>query len=229
MTLQSAHRHSRKVPGKTKWDLPTASTRATYPVNSLKTLYMGEYSYAYLTRFETVVLVDDSNSMLGPVWQQASDLLADMTKPVAKFNPNGLELHFFNQANRDLKNATTPELIRRLFAIVEPAGASSPIVTLLERELSKYISRYRSNSKLRGLNLLVLTNGNPDNEADNEDRILEVIYQASKEMGSLKAGKEKISIQFMQIGPNKALQTFLVGPYDANAVGLESDYIVSTP
>ena len=163
--------------------------------------------------------------MLGPPWQQISDLLADMTKIVARFDPKGLEVHFFNQANYDLEDATTPELIRKLFAIVEPAGASSPIATLLERELSEYISRYQSNGKLRGLNLLVLTCGVPDNE----DRIFEVISQASKEMEFSGAGREEIIIQFIPIGPNKALQTFLERLDDVYAVGLKSDHIVSTP
>ena len=89
--------------------------------------------------------------------------------------------------------------------------------------MSKYISKYRSNSKLRGLNLLVLTHDVPDSE----DQVSEVISQASKEMEILRAEKDKISIQFIQIGPNKALQTFLERLDDAYAVGLGSDHIVS--
>ena len=204
---------------------PTASTEETSPGNSLKTFFVGKDSCAYLTRFETVVLVDDSSSMSGPQWQQASDLLADMTKIVAKFHPNGLDIHFFNQAKCNLENATTPELIRRLFTIVKPAGTSSPIATLLDGELSKYMSRYRSNSKLRGLHLLVLTNSVPEDE----DQVTEVIFKASKEMGYLKAGKEKISIRFIHNVPNVAQYTFLERLYDAYAKGLIYDHIVSTP
>lgn len=201
----------------------TASTRATSPANSLEAFYVGDESCAYLTRFETVVLVDDSNFMSGPPWQLASDLLAKMTKVVTRFDPNGLEIHFCNQADRDLKIATTAELIQKLVANVGPAGASSPIATLLESELCNYFKRYRS--ELSGLNLLVLTNGVPDNEG----RILEVISQTSKELEILRAGRGKICIQFIQIGPNKALQTFLERLDDAYAVGLKSDHVVSTP
>lgn len=212
----------RLISGNTKLGHATASTRATSSDNSLDAFFVGEDSCAYLARFETVVLVDDSSPMY-PRWQQASDLLADLTKFVTYYDPNGFELHFLNRANCDLEHATTPELIRRLFAIVEPAGASSPIATFLEKKLSKYISKYRSNSKLRGLNLLVLTHDVPDNE----DQVSEVISQASKEMEILRAEKDKISIQFIQIGPNKALQTFLERLDDAYAVGLGSDHIVS--
>lgn len=186
---------------------------------------MGEDSCAYLARFETVVLVEYSSHMSGPRWQQASNLLADMTKVVTKYDANGFELRFLNRANRGLEHATTPELVRERFAVFEPAGASSTIATFLDKELSKYISKYRNNSKLRGLNLLVLTDCVPDNE----DQVLEVISQASKEMGILRAGKDKISIQFIQFGPNKALQTFLERFDDAYAVGLGSNHIVSAP
>ena len=210
--------------GNTNRGHPTASTRPASPENSLEAFYV-EDSCAYLTRFETVVLVDGSISMLDLGWQQASDLLADMTKLVAKFHPNGLELHFSNQPNYDSKNATTPEFIRRMFAIVQPAELSSPIATLLKRELSEYISRYRSNSKLRGLNLLVLTNGVQDNEYE----IKEIISKASYEMSILGAAKEQISIQFLQIGSSRAVQNFLEGLGDANVMGLQADHIVSTP
>lgn len=99
------------------------------------------------------------------------------------------------------------------------------MAALLERELSKYMSRYRSNSKLRGLNLLVLANSVPEDEA----QITKVISKASREMSFLKAGKEKISIRFILNVPNKALYTFLERLYDAYAKGIRYDQIVSTP
>ena len=201
----------------------SASTRATSSANSLDAFFLEGGSCAYLTRFETVVLVDDSSSMSGARWQQASDLLADMTKVAATFHPNGLEIHFLNHADCDMKNVTTPERLRELFAMVEPAGASSLIGPLLERELLRYISRYRSNSKLRRLNLLVLTNG----VTDDEDGILEAISQASKRMASWKA-REQISIQFIQFGSSKALQTFVERLDDAYVTGPRFNHIVST-
>ena len=206
----------------TKRGHSTASTRATSPIGSLDAFFLREDSSAYLTRFETVVLMDDSMYMFGPRWQQASHLLAEMTEVVAKYDPLGFELHFFNQAGFD--HVTTPECIREMFEGREYRD-SRPTSTLLERELSKYISRYRNNSKLKGLNLLVVTHGVPDNE----DEVSEVISQASKEMELLRAGTEKISIQFIQIGSDKALQKFLERLDDAFAGGLQSDHIVSTP
>ena len=208
----------------TKWAHSTASTRATSPAESLDAFFLGEESSAYLTRFETVVLADDS-VMFGRRWEQAGHLLAEMAKVVARYDPNGFELHFFDQANFDQKYVTTPERIREMFELVTPDFACRPTATLLERELSKYISRYRNNSKLKGLNLLVVTDGVPDNE----DEVSEVISQASKEMEVLGAGREKISIQFIQIGSDKALQTFLKRLDHAFAGGLQSDHIVSTP
>ena len=218
-----AHRHS-QAPGKISWDHPTVSTRASLPPNSLEAFLQGRDSRWDLTRFETVVLVDDSNFMSGPPWQLASDLLVEITKIVAKFDPKGLEVHFFNQANYDLEDATTPELIQNLFAIVEPAGASSPIATLLERELSGYISRYQSNGKLRGLNLLVLTKAFPDNW----DRISKVISDAGEEMLVLSA-KEQISIQFIQVRASRGLLAFMAHLEQGYVVGFRSNHIVSTP
>ena len=197
---------------------PSASTRETSPANSLDAFFLEEDSCAYLTRFQTVVLVDDSSSMSGPRWQQASDLLADMTKVVATFNPNGLEIHFLTHADIYVKNVTTPELLRELFAMVRPAGDFSSIATLLDRELSKYISSYRRNSKLRRLNLLVLTNG----ILDDEDEILEVISQARNRIMVPRA-KEQISIQFIQSKFVKAPQTFLEGLDDAYVRGHRSN------
>ena len=172
---------------------PSASKRETSPANSLDAFCLEEDSCVYLTRFQTVVLVDDSSSMSGPRWQQASDLLADMTKVVTTFNPNGLEIHFLNHADNDVKNATTPELIRNVFAAVKPGGASSLIATLLERELSKYISSYQSNSKIRRLNLLVLAS----NILADEVKILEIVWKARDRKVSWRV-EEQINTQFIQ-------------------------------
>ena len=204
----------------TKRGQSTASTRTTSPIKSLDAFFLREDSFAYLTRYETVVLMDDSASMLGRRWQQTSHLLAKMAKVVTKYDPLGFELHFFNKAGFD--HVSTPESIREKFETM-PSGFSRPIAPLLERELSKYISKYRNNIELKGLNLLVVTSG----IQHNEDQVLEVIYQASREMEVLKAAKEKISIQFIQIGSDKALRTFLEGFDDAYAVGFQSDHIVS--
>ena len=201
---------------------PTASTRATSPPNPLDAFFLEEDSCAYLARFETVVLVDDSSLMFGPRWQLASDLLADMSKVVTEFDPNGFRLHFSHHTENDLKHATTPELIRKMFAIVEPAKLVLPIYEFLERELTGYTSMYLSNSKLRGLNLLVLT----DSGLDNWDPVLEVISQASEQLKKLGAGKENTSIQFINIGPGEELPAFL-GRLEAYTVGLQPDHIVS--
>ena len=207
------------------WSHPTAGGKEPLLANARDPFFVGEDSSVYLARFETVVLVDDSSSMWGPRWQQASDLLAEMAQVVAKYDSDGLELHFLNKADCDQTHATKPRVLRSLFEIVQPNGASTPTATLLERELSRYISRYRSDSELRGLNLLVVTGGAPDNE----DEVSKVISQASKEMEDLRAETEKISIQFIQIGSDEALQAFLGRLDDALAVSLQSNHIVSSP
>ena len=92
--LRSLPLHS----GNTNRGHPTSSTRETSPENSPETFVVGEGNCAYLTLFETVVLVDDSNSIYGPRWQHTRDLLALIEKVVATFNPNGLRIHFSSVA-----------------------------------------------------------------------------------------------------------------------------------
>ena len=227
MALQ---RH-RLVSGNTKLGHPTPSPGVASPANFLDPfldpLFLEEGSCAYLARFETVVLVDDTNLMSG--WSQVSDLLADLTGIVSHYNPDGFELHFVAQADYDLKHATTPELIRGLFATVTPTQHLWSSAHILERELSKYISRYQENSERRDLNLLVVTGSFPLNEDQILEEILKVISHASKEMEILRAGKEKISIQFIQIRPDRASQTFLERLHDAYVASIPSGSIVSTP
>ena len=72
------------------------------------------------------------------------------------------------------------------------------------------------------MNLLVLTGDFPD-----DNRVMEVISEASKEMERRKA-KEQISIQFIPIGSCRALQTLLESIDDPHVLGTRFKQIVST-
>lgn len=206
--------------GATSWGNSSATTRATSPAESLDDFFLDEDHYAYLARYQTVVLVDDSGSMYGERWYHAKNILAKMASVVARYDADGFDVHFFNHAASDLSNVTKQEIILQLFGDLAPAGPT-PTAALLERELSRYIARYRNDRRLRGLNLVVLTDGTPDDE----NEVSEIILQARNEMHALKAGKQQIGIQFVQIGDDRELSIFFerldddLGRIDDHIVG----------
>ena len=111
-----------------------------------------------------------------------------------------------------------------LFDKVEPDGLT-PTADVLEVELNDYIHKYKNNRHKKGLNLIVLTDGEPDNGQKVED----VIAKYAKKLAELEAPPLQVGVQFVQIGGDKKASDFLKGLDDGlqEKYGLDRDVSVA--
>lgn len=165
-----------------------------------------EKVYPRLKKYDTVFLVDDSGSMLGPRWDTTAAVLAKIASIAVQYDKDGVDVRFFNSSPDDEErlNLDTAEKVNCLFKKVSPEGPT-PTADVLDAELNNYIYKYRGNRNIRGLNLIILTDGEPDEDQD----VANVIVGFTKVLKEDSAPRDHVGIQFVQIGGDEAASEFL--------------------
>jgi hypothetical protein len=162
-----------------------------------------------LTKYDTVFLIDDSDSMLGPRWSTVSKILARIASIAVKYDKNGVDIRFFNKVLEDEErlNLDSSKKVMDLFKMVKPKG-STPTGDVLETELGAYLTKFRkSDGKVKRLNLIVLTDGEPDDPKSVEDAIVKCAQQLER----LEAHSLQVGVQFVQIGGDEEASKYLRG------------------
>ena len=165
-----------------------------------------ERVFGTLRDYDTVFLVDDSDSMYGPRWDTTKHVLAKIASIAVLHDRDGVHIRFFNEYLEDVErlHLDSADKVMSIFGKVEPFG-STPTADVLERELLDHIYEYRSNRHKKGLNLIILTDGEPDTGQD----VAGVIARFAKNLKELEAPLRPVGIQFVQIGGDEKAAEFL--------------------
>lgn len=160
---------------------------------------------AHLTRFDTIFLVDDSGSMFGPRWAEARAALAAVVDLAVKYDRDGVDIRFFNDEENQGDHLTSSADVMNLFDKVVPSGIT-PTEDVIEQELGDYMVKWKdAKRKTKKLNLIVLTDGEPDDDNDVERMIVKYAQELDREG----AREHQVGIQFVQIGDDAKATAFL--------------------
>ena len=165
-----------------------------------------ERTFAKLKGYDTRFLVDDSDSMYGPRWITTKQVLAHIASIAVKYDKNGVDVRFFNNYldDEDRLNLDSAEKVMSLFDNLEPEGPT-PTADTLDMELNEYIHEYKSNRHIKGLNLIIITDGEPSHGQDVEA----VVVKYARILAQLDAPSLQVGIQFVQVGDEKLAKDFL--------------------
>ncbi|KAL4267402.1 VWFA domain-containing protein [Pleurotus pulmonarius] len=163
-----------------------------------------------LRKFDTVIIVDDSKSMSGPLWKEASNALAALAQTAGDYDTDGIDVHFLNdeRVGRGLKNARD---VNRLFNSVRPGGISL-IGEKLEELLLQYLDMIEAAKDsgdpatlkaIKPTNFIVITDGVPTDDPES------VIVNAAKRLDARGFPLSQLGIQFVQIGQSPKATEFL--------------------
>ncbi|GJN86990.1 hypothetical protein PLIIFM63780_010572 [Purpureocillium lilacinum] len=136
----------------------------------------------FLYLFDTVFLVDDSTSMLGPRWREVKTALHQITPVCTSHDDDGIDIHFMNhrsdgdgptssssmrggggKARGGYYNITDPLAVDALFQCLRPCGPTHTRGRI-EDILEPYFTQLESADNvqdIRPLNLIVITDGMP--------------------------------------------------------------------
>lgn len=186
-----------------------------------------EDKFSVLSGFDTVFLVDDSPSMNGQRWELVNKILDYSTAVATSYDPDGIDVHFFNNTTANQDNirdrAVAVEIHRNIFL-----KGNTPIRDQLSRHLNSYLRKYRRRPEdhlnYKGYNLIVLTDGEPNPEREDDDDISDhedaritkpafrmirkLVVDVAHALDEEGAEKSQIGIQFCQIGNDAEAHAF---------------------
>ena len=171
-------------------------------------------SLSVLSQVRTVILVDDSGSMADrghsswgtsnwggsrfeSRWQQARCLLAGIAPLVAVHNPYGIDLHFLNRTDF-LAGLYTPQAVEAAFDSDSPGGGT-PTGQRVNDILDAYMATLRYYRALMPLNLIVLTDG----EAQDETLLHHAIEEHVTKIVHRGFPAHQFGVEFLQVGDDE--------------------------
>ena len=165
-----------------------------------------ERVYAKLKRYDTRFLVDDSDSMAGRKWNRVKKVMAEIASIAVKYDSDGVDVDFFNSYVEDKKRCNLKSIddVMSLFAGLFPEG-ETPTADKLDEVLNEFCHEFNRNRNMKGLNLIVLTDGEPSAGQDVEA----VLVKYAKKLQESQAPLLKVGVQFVQVGVDEGASRFL--------------------
>ena len=159
-----------------------------------------------LKNLDIEIVVDKSGSMGSNTdtptgktrFEFAEETAVALAQQTAKFDPDGITVSVFAGKHKTYES-TTPDAVARIFQENVPMGSTNTAGVLAAR-LDAYFAR-KAAGTARSTAILVLTDGEPDDEA----AVARVIVDASKKLDR----DEEVAIQFIQIGRDQKATAFL--------------------
>ncbi|KAI6100128.1 hypothetical protein F5141DRAFT_969010, partial [Pisolithus sp. B1] len=166
-----------------------------------------------LRKYDTVLIVDDSESMEGSLWEEAKEALVGLTSVAAEYDSDGLDIHFLNHT-KSVLGVKDASRVEALFGHVRPLGLT-PIGERLEGLLSDYLRNLeraqRRHDKgdssalkqIKPVNFIVITDGCPTDDPES------VIVAAARRLDAKHFPLTQVGIQFVQIGKSRKATAYL--------------------
>ncbi|KAK4701926.1 hypothetical protein P7C70_g4300, partial [Phenoliferia sp. Uapishka_3] len=167
-----------------------------------------EDSFATLGRYDVILLVDDSPSMVD-WWQETKDALMGLVTKCVTYDKDGIELFFLNN-DTHLEHVTDASTIREAFDTVVPSG-STPTGLQLDEILRPYVESLedakaaKTGQKIKPLVVVVLTDG----RADDSDLVREIVVEMAQRLDDIRAPPRQLGISIIQIGDDPDATDFL--------------------
>lgn len=161
-----------------------------------------ESEYEFLKDYDTIFLVDDSRSMIikdcsggQSRWHDAGRALAATVQIAAKYDDDGVDIYFMNNAKSAATGIKQTSAVMQLFDNVQPNGAT-PTGKAIDGILRPYLGKLKKSGlrNVKPINLVVITDGSPTDDPE------DVIVDLAKKLDQLDAPLSQVGIQFIQIG-----------------------------
>ncbi|KAG5350203.1 hypothetical protein C0989_012243 [Termitomyces sp. Mn162] len=178
-----------------------------------------ENHLSLLSRYDIVLVVDDSGSMSGGRWKEVGISIDAIVSPhgfrkartalqalaveAAKYDADGIEIQFLNAG--EILTTSNSEEVEYLFKHVKPAGYT-PLGTKIGKLLDEYMQRFTAaQPELKPVIYIVITDG----EASDGPKTEEAVIRTARALDNHHAKPDQIGIQFVQIGNDSTATEYL--------------------
>lgn len=164
--------------------------------------------------------------MGGEKWELVQKILNYSTVKASWYDDDGIDVHFMNNRRASQDNIRDPDIAVKIHHDIQLRG-STPIKDRLFRHLKDYLQKFEAakfSVDFKYYNLIVLTDGEPDPESEDEDDISDQedakknkaafriirkrMVKIAKKLDKQDAELGQIGIQFCQIGNDEDATVF---------------------
>lgn len=169
--------------------------------------------------------MDDFESMAEARWKTTAKAVAQVARRAVYYDRDGIGIGFFNATDKSRNNVLSAREVMRLFDEARPAGCT-PTYSRLQSLLALYLRRYVKDPGIKKYNIMILTDGEPDENVKNIKRL---IVRIAKELDDAFAHVHQIGIRFVQIGTDPEATSFLkyIDDETEEAENLDRDVIAT--
>ncbi|KAH0580698.1 hypothetical protein J132_02387 [Termitomyces sp. J132] len=162
-----------------------------------------EDAFSLLSRFDIRFLLDDSTSMAGKRFQEATKVLRGFAGAVAKYNEHGIKIQFFNSSKTlTINDSQGMAHCLESFSLTP----KSPLGTKLGNLLDNYMEHLKvEGAKLKPMILVIITDGVPTDGVQTE----EAVMRAAKDLNRCNTQPKQIVLQFVQTGKEQRAIDYL--------------------
>ncbi|KAJ7270776.1 hypothetical protein B0H12DRAFT_1229247 [Mycena haematopus] len=174
-----------------------------------------ENALQFLSLYDTVILMDDSSSMVLPGssqgksrWDEACDALATLAEILNKYDTDGIDVNFLNNRKANAVRQNTSEAVRGLFSNMIPRG-STYIGDQLDKLLKQYVTKLeqahiepdgtptdkKTHQEIKRMSVIVITDGEATDDPKDS-----IIGAATRLKAMPNLSPVQLGIQFVQIG-----------------------------
>jgi hypothetical protein len=166
--------------------------------------------YSWITKFNTVFLVADTESMLERgSWNEVSGALSSIMFLVNRHHNYGIDIHFGNHKSLspgDLSEGTTAggyygvkniATVTEIFKKIRPVGSTQlglRICDILIPQLAKLEATIGQGEELKPLNLIVITDDVHD------DKVQKELFAAAQKLDEMHAPRQQVAVQQFIVG-----------------------------
>ncbi|KAG1723426.1 uncharacterized protein EDB91DRAFT_166520 [Suillus paluster] len=184
-------------------------TRAEYLRQPLRAELLQD-ALQTLRNYDTTIIMDDSSSMTGSLWNEAKQALATLVDVASKYDASaaGIDIQFLN-SNVTMTGVTDSRVVHEQFAKFQPCGPTtvgnclSMILGDYFRDLYAAKRREDGCKNMKPLNVLIITDG------ASSDDVESVIVYFARLLEADKWPPGQIGVQFVQIGNSRHAAQFL--------------------
>ncbi|KAF8549696.1 hypothetical protein OG21DRAFT_1372068, partial [Imleria badia] len=169
-----------------------------------------------LRAYDTVVIMDDSGSMLkDDRWEQACEALSELAQTATTYDRDGIDIYFLNHPKYGTNfHSKDTKSVRQLFRHVQPQGLT-PIANKLDILVGDYVEKLERASRrkrkgdllslkqIKPINFIVITDGAPTDEP------VDSIVSLARRLDRGNYPLAQVGIQFVQIGNDRGATEFL--------------------
>lgn len=151
------------------------------------------------------LIIDKSGSMMGDDgkgrtrWEAVQESSLAIANKCASFDPDGITLYAFNGRFKRHDNVT-PAHVEAVFREHEPMGTTA-LHSVLHDAFDNWRARKKKNDIKTGETIVVITDGQPDDQIAAAKEIVNVTKYMDK--------KDELAVAFFQIGNDPGAQKYL--------------------